>query len=679
MDADPRTGVAVYDSYDFGTSSPWSVIGGTSLATPMWAGLIAIADQARAQAGLPSLDGASQVLPRLYSLPAGDFHDVTSGSNGSFSAGVGYDEVTGLGTPVANLLVPALAGVTVPPANDSFNNAIALTGASATGSGASLAGTRETGEPLNVSNSAGQSVWWSWTAPQHAGQVTISTAGSDFDTTLGIYTGPSVDSLTQVASNDNDPNGGTSSLVTFTATPGTTYYISVDGNANAATTTGNVQLSLNAAPDNDNFTNAATLSGASASDSGFNDNATSELGEPAIQAVSGDQSVWWSWTAPDGAGSTTVTTAGSKFDNALGVFVGSSVDGLIPVGVAVSDSANAASLTFQASPGLTYLILVNGVVDVTGATAHGAVQLQVTSQIFLPAAVVGRYVFYDNSAFDGNDLSANASDDGAIAPDKSALLPGNTASFANYTSFSKGINGVMVDVANLPGTPNPTDFVTRVGNDSNPENWAIGPAPSSVLVRPGAGVSGSTRIELLFSDNAIQNEWLQVTMLPDLATGLSVPDVFYLGNAIGESGNSPGDAIVDSGDELSARNDPHSFFNPADIMNPNDFNRDGKVDATDQLIARNDQTTAGTALYLIIVAPAPPSVAARVLTGAGAGGHGSIDFHDLVILASHYGMQRGATFAMGDLNGDGKVDFADLVALASAYGKAAAHAPLVGF
>ena len=47
-DADPSTGVAVYDSYDFGSSTPWVVVGGTSLATPCWAGLIAIADQGRA-------------------------------------------------------------------------------------------------------------------------------------------------------------------------------------------------------------------------------------------------------------------------------------------------------------------------------------------------------------------------------------------------------------------------------------------------------------------------------------------------------------------------------------------------------------------------------------------------------------------------------------------------------
>ncbi|HEY1685969.1 MAG TPA: hypothetical protein VGG19_14485 [Tepidisphaeraceae bacterium] len=113
MLADPNTGVPVYDSYDFGTSTPWipGYEGGTSLAAPMWAGLVAIADQGRSLSGLTSLNGSTQTLPSLYKLPSTDFHDITSGSNG-YSAATGYDLVTGLGSPVANLLVPALAGVT---------------------------------------------------------------------------------------------------------------------------------------------------------------------------------------------------------------------------------------------------------------------------------------------------------------------------------------------------------------------------------------------------------------------------------------------------------------------------------------------------------------------------------------------------------------------------------------
>ena len=54
------------------------------------------------------MTGYTQTLPALYSLPSADFHDIVYGNNG-YAAGPGYDLVTGLGTPVANLLVPALA------------------------------------------------------------------------------------------------------------------------------------------------------------------------------------------------------------------------------------------------------------------------------------------------------------------------------------------------------------------------------------------------------------------------------------------------------------------------------------------------------------------------------------------------------------------------------------------
>jgi sugar lactone lactonase YvrE len=109
FEADPNTGVAVCDSYDCGPLHPWTQVGGTSLATPCWSGLIAIADQLRVSQGQGTLDGPTQTIPAMYSLPAADFHDITSGNNGGYSAGPGYDEVTGLGSPRANLLIPALA------------------------------------------------------------------------------------------------------------------------------------------------------------------------------------------------------------------------------------------------------------------------------------------------------------------------------------------------------------------------------------------------------------------------------------------------------------------------------------------------------------------------------------------------------------------------------------------
>jgi hypothetical protein len=97
-----------------------------------------------------------------------------------------------------------------------------------TASGSNINATKEAGEPNHGYNPGGRSVWWSWTATQSR-TVTISTAGSNFDTLLGVYTGGSVSALTTVATNDDDPSGGSTSRVTFNAVAGVTYQIAVDG------------------------------------------------------------------------------------------------------------------------------------------------------------------------------------------------------------------------------------------------------------------------------------------------------------------------------------------------------------------------------------------------------------------------------------------------------------------
>ena len=82
------------------------LIGGTSLSSPVDAGLFALVNQARASVGAKPLGnpGAS-----IYPLHASAFNDVTSGNNGFYSAGTGYDLCTGLGTLNVTALVSALA------------------------------------------------------------------------------------------------------------------------------------------------------------------------------------------------------------------------------------------------------------------------------------------------------------------------------------------------------------------------------------------------------------------------------------------------------------------------------------------------------------------------------------------------------------------------------------------
>jgi kumamolisin len=106
-DADPLTGYMIY------VSGSWQVIGGTSAATPLWAGLVALADQAAAGERKPALGFLN---PALYSLGSSaaspsPFHDVTIGGNLFYSAGPGWDYATGWGSPDAALLIPALVKV----------------------------------------------------------------------------------------------------------------------------------------------------------------------------------------------------------------------------------------------------------------------------------------------------------------------------------------------------------------------------------------------------------------------------------------------------------------------------------------------------------------------------------------------------------------------------------------
>ena len=115
-----------------------------------------------------------------------------------------------------------------PPPNDPFANAQVLAAASGSVSGTTQNATKEAGEPNHAGNAGGHSIWYRWTA-QAGGTVTVSTAGSSFDTLLAVYTGTTVGALAAVASNDDVSAKDRTSRVTFTAVSGTTYRIAVDG------------------------------------------------------------------------------------------------------------------------------------------------------------------------------------------------------------------------------------------------------------------------------------------------------------------------------------------------------------------------------------------------------------------------------------------------------------------
>ena len=199
-----------------------------------------------------------------------------------------------------------------------------------------------------------------------------------------------------------------------------------------------------------------------------------------------------------------------------------------------------------------------------------------------------RYAIYNNAVF---DAGPNESDD-AIAADKRPLLPGDVASFENCTSFVEGINGIIIDLEYAENAADITvdDFEFHVGNDEDPDSWDAAPTPT-VTVRPGEGDGGSDRIVLVWPDGSIENQWLEVTVKATENTGLSEEDVFYFGNAIGETGDSGNDMLVNAADGIGIRDNLRGELNPAGTTDPYDLNRDGLVDAVDLIIARDGATS----------------------------------------------------------------------------------------
>jgi hypothetical protein len=236
--ADPDTGVKQYDMQQGG----WFVDGGTSLSAPCWAGIIAVINQGRTLHGQPVLNASTDLTnPALYSLNASNFSDITSGNNGVYSTKVGYDEVTGRGTPLAARLIPdmeaafvTVSTVTLPAAThyirldpdgvdvDIYNN---TTG---TGTPAEFF-LLQTVSSLSVTGPNGTdslTVDWSKGTPLPAAGLTFTALGSSSGNVLNIIGTASgndtvASSTSQISVNSVPVNFSDVGSVTFTDGTGT--------------------------------------------------------------------------------------------------------------------------------------------------------------------------------------------------------------------------------------------------------------------------------------------------------------------------------------------------------------------------------------------------------------------------------------------------------------------------
>ncbi len=266
--ADPNTGVVTYDSGNGG----YGQIGGTSLSSPSWAGVIAIADQVRANSGESPLGGPTQALPILYNLYStsaygNDFHDVTTGNNGTYSAGTGYDVVTGLGSPNAINLVPDLADVGqmiyIPPSGT--NNFILSESSGVLN--LTDNGTLVASQPASVTTSI--TIGGGGTVASSANDsLTIDYSGGQFAIPVSFDGGSGNAAHTVTLKNGNFTSA------TYTYTGARSGSINLDGQVITFTNTSSVANTSTVA--NDTFVLAAGAQ-ASLQDDGTNNNGISEI------------------------------------------------------------------------------------------------------------------------------------------------------------------------------------------------------------------------------------------------------------------------------------------------------------------------------------------------------------------------------------------------------------------
>ena len=224
---------AVPDSYycSNGSCDPGNtVLGGTSLATPRWAGFMALVNQQAAQTGGAPVGFLN---PAIYAIGAGAsypqlLHDVTSGSNGGFSAVSGYDLVTGWGSPNGQALIDALTGTAAPttpgvaaisPTSGRIagGTSVTITGSNFTGATAVAFGATAAADYLV--DSATQIVA---TAPAGAAgtvDVTVTTAAGTSIANAGdkftyVGSGPLAPSVSAVSPASGPTGGGNSVTIT---------------------------------------------------------------------------------------------------------------------------------------------------------------------------------------------------------------------------------------------------------------------------------------------------------------------------------------------------------------------------------------------------------------------------------------------------------------------------------
>ena len=375
---------------------------------------------------------------------------------------IAIDGYKGTGAPASGAAKIAWSLTTPAPANDAFAAAAVLTGSSGSTSGSNLSATKEAGEPNHADNAGGASIWHRWTAPSD-GKLTVDTAGSPFDTTLGLYSGSAVGALSRLATNDDANNAAgvrTSRIADVPVTAGTTYSIAVDGykDGTKPAETGSVTTAWAftagaAPPPNDPFVSAIEVAGWSGTASGSNIAATKEGGEPSHGTNVGGASIWYRWTAP-ADGKLTVDTRDSVYDTLLGIYTGTSVAGLTTLGGNDDENGAAGVRTSRVTDlpvtaGTVYRVAVDGYKSATAPPATGATTLHWSFAPTVPAVTNDAFASATAlSGASGTSVSDNSTATKETGEPNHADNVGGRSLWWRWTAPSSGL--LAVDTAGSP-------------------------------------------------------------------------------------------------------------------------------------------------------------------------------------------------------------------------------------
>src|SRR5439155_16031152 len=257
--------------------------------------------------------------------------------------------------------LPVIMAYAAPPANDNFASATVVSSLPynpLTQSVLESTGETAGGEPMPSCSVPVQSTVWYAFTPNQTGVVKINTVGSTYDTVAAVFTGNSLNALTEIACND-DTAGSLTSAVQFTANSSTTYHIQI---GSVDSVPGNLSLNMvwGTTPPNDNFANAITTSSLPYTDNKSTIVATTETGEPtSCSGLTISRTAWYNFT-PSGTGTVTIDTLGSDFDTILAVYTGPSVSTLAQVICNDDTSGSTSEVQFLGASSTTYRIQVGG-------------------------------------------------------------------------------------------------------------------------------------------------------------------------------------------------------------------------------------------------------------------------------------------------------------------------------